>query len=126
MASSFVKVRTDDENGNIFDIVWLSDKKNEEENKLRNSRNSITTFCNVDQCLKYIRQTSQQNQTILVVNHRLGQEILPYVHDISHIVLILIHCSTTDKDQQWANQYKKVIYYQILFRFFLKTFIYQY
>jgi len=69
VTSNFNKIRTDD--------------RNEKENKLRNSHNSITSFHNVDQCLEYSKTSLRW--TVIEINRKICEK-----YDQRHSVALII------------------------------------
>jgi hypothetical protein len=105
----------DDQNLEIFSLVWLdvsvnSSKENiDVQQQLRTLIKHLKTFDNSNDCLQYIRNTSKQNQIILIVSGHLGQEIVPRIHRLKQIAFIYVYCMNKEKNEQWAQKYSKVI-----------------
>ncbi|CAF1099350.1 unnamed protein product [Adineta steineri] len=103
----------DDKSLEIFSLIWLDanvDVKDtrDTEVKLRSIINHIKKFQDIKQCQQYIEQTSQKDRLILIVNGRLGQEIVPYIHQLRQVISIYVYCMDRTSNQQWAFKFTKI------------------
>ncbi|CAF1097868.1 unnamed protein product [Adineta steineri] len=104
---------TDDKSLEIFSLIWLDanvDVKNtrDTEVKLRSIINHIKKFKDVKQCQHYIEQRSQKDRLILIVSGRLGQEIVPFVHQFRQVISIYVYCIHQKNHEQWAFKFSKI------------------
>ncbi|CAF4012957.1 unnamed protein product [Adineta steineri] len=104
---------TDDKSLEIFSLIWLDANVNvkdtrDTEVKLRSIINRIKKFQDIKQCQQYIEQTSQKDRLILVVNGRLGREIVPYIHQLRQVISIYVYCMDTNSNEQWAYKFSKI------------------
>jgi hypothetical protein len=99
-----------------FSLIWLdATVNNSQENinaqhQLRKSINHLKTFTDSDQCERYIRSVSVDDQIVLVVSGHLGQVIVPRIHRLRQISSIYVYCMDKAKNEQWSNQFEKVNY----------------
>jgi hypothetical protein len=105
-----------DDNLEIFSLIWLDSSVNQlAENldcqrKLRTSINYLKTFENNYQCEQYIRNLSQNDRLILIVSGRLGQQILPCIHNLRQVIAIYVYCIDKQSNEQWTKKFRKVKY----------------
>ena len=105
-----------DNNLETFSLVWLDASVNSSQQnvkaqqQLRTSINYLKTFEHVDKCEQYIRSVFKEDRIILIVSGRLGQEIVPRIHQLQQVSAIYVHCLSADKKkyEQWAKNYAKV------------------
>ncbi|CAF1000781.1 unnamed protein product [Adineta steineri] len=104
---------TDDKSLEIFSIIWLDANvyvkdTRKTEVKLRSIINHIKKFQDIKQCQQYIEQTSQKDRLILIVSGRLGQEIVPYIHQLRQVISIYVYCMDKNSNEQWAYKFSKI------------------
>ncbi|CAF0766388.1 unnamed protein product [Adineta steineri] len=108
------KTLIQDENLEMFTIIWLDDSKTKSQKtisiqqQLRTIVNYLKTFENEDDCEKYIQKMSKDEYIILIVNDQIGQKILPNIHHLQQLFSIYIYSPNKNIDQQWINQFNKV------------------
>ncbi|CAF1652509.1 unnamed protein product, partial [Didymodactylos carnosus] len=96
-----------------FSLVWLDSEVNKTpENhklqiRLREIIHWLKTFSNVNKCEEYIREQTDE-AIVLIVNGRLGQELVPRIHDLPQISCIYIFCMDKHANKIWAHNYKNV------------------
>jgi hypothetical protein len=118
-----VEIRHKTENLESFALLWLdaqvnTDKGNRHAQKqLRNIINHLKTFDDEIQCEQYISRISSQDRVVLIVSGRLGQNIVPRIHHLRHIISIYVYCRDKPTHEQWAKNFKKVFHLP-LFRVF--------
>ncbi|CAF1401281.1 unnamed protein product [Adineta steineri] len=104
---------TDDKCLEIFSLIWLDanvdvkDTRNTEV-KLRSIINHIKKFQDIKQCQQYIEQTSQKDRLVLIVSNRLGQEIVPVIHQLRQVISIYVYCMDKKSNEQWSLKFSKV------------------
>lgn len=116
MASVVSNINQQDENLEIYSLIWLDTSVNQsQENiqaqkELRASINHLITFENDEQCLQYIESVPKDDRIILIVSGRLGQIIVPKIVKYRQIVFIYVYCMKKTVNEQWAKQFYKVTY----------------
>ena len=97
-----------------YSIVWLdplvTDNKEyvDAQQRLRLTINCIRTLKTIDDCERYLQQVPEQDRVIFIVNHQLGQEIIPRVHSFPQICGIYIHINDQKRNLQWTKEFIKV------------------
>ncbi|CAF1065697.1 unnamed protein product [Adineta steineri] len=103
----------DDKSLEIFSLVWLDanvdvkDTRNTEV-KLRSIINHIKKFQDIKQCQQYIERRSENDRLVIIVSGRLGQEIIPYIHQLRQVISIYVYCMDETNNEQWAFQFTKI------------------
>ena len=102
-----------DNNLETYSLIWLDAKVNSQQNinvqqQLRSSINHLETFEQSDQCEQHIRSLSSQDRIVLIVSGRLGQQVVPRIHQLRQISSIYVYCMGKERNEQWANQFNKV------------------
>ncbi|CAF3550270.1 unnamed protein product [Rotaria sp. Silwood1] len=98
----------------ISSLVWLDDSVNtlqesiDAQQRLRLLINQLKTFESKDLCEEYIKSLSELDRIILIVSGRLGQKIVPSIHQQQQIVAIYVYCGTREKNELWIKQFPKV------------------
>lgn len=116
---------------NAFTCIWLdASVDSNAENKivqdeLRQIINQVVTCDNVEAGEKRIRKNSTES-IILIVSGTFGREIIPKIHDLSHLVAFYVYCQDRKRNEQWANQYPKVIVARISHRSIFLVHIYDF
>ena len=98
-----------------YSLIWLDASVHSQENidaqeKFRSSINHLKTFEQSDQCEQYIRSFSSLDRIVFIVSGRLGQQLVPRIHQLRQISSIYVYCMDKQRHQQWANQFKKVFH----------------
>lgn len=94
-------------------IVWLDASVNNTEESinaqqlLRTPTNHVKTYTNDKECEAYIQSVSKEHRIILIVGGRLGQLIVPRIHQLTQISTIFVY-SMDKRNEQWTKTYKKV------------------
>ncbi|CAF2104698.1 unnamed protein product [Rotaria magnacalcarata] len=103
-----------DENLETYYLLWLDAEVNtSEENRiaqqqLRSTINHVTTFEDGNLCQQYIQSISIYDRIILIVSGRLGQEVVPRIHDLRQLSSIYVYCIDKQKNEEWAKNFTKV------------------
>jgi len=104
-----------DENKNqrveMFSLVWLDPNASVSQNteqKLRSIINQFKHFQDILQCQEFIQKTSVNDRIILVVTGRLGQEIVPKIHQLRQIISIYVYCMNKQANEEWSSKYSKI------------------
>jgi hypothetical protein len=104
---------TDDQQLEIFSLIWLDtnvnvkDTRNTEQN-LRSIINHLKKFQDVKQCQEYIEQSSPIDRLVLIVRGRMGQEIVPVIHQLRQVISIYVYCTDKQKNEEWSCKFSKV------------------
>jgi hypothetical protein len=111
MASS--SISKNDTRLETFCLIWLdanSQDTRDTEQKLRSIINRFMKFKDVEKCQKYIENQSQKDRIVLIVNGRLGREIVPCIHMLRQVISIYVYCMDKEGNKQWADKFLKVKY----------------
>ncbi|CAF1182466.1 unnamed protein product [Adineta steineri] len=96
-----------------FSLIWLDANVNgsveniETQQRLRTSINHLKTFQNGDECKHYI-ELLPKDRFVLIVSGRLGQEVVPYIHNLRQVYSIYVYCLQKERNERWAKQYSKI------------------
>ncbi len=96
-----------------FSLVWLDTPVNDThenvdaQQRLRTSTNYFKTFENNDECERYIRSVSPQDQIFLIITNRVNREVVPRIHQLQQVSSIHVYC-THKRNKQWIIQFSKV------------------
>ena len=99
----------------IVCLVWLDVSVNTSSENIATQKelcsiiHHFKTFSNVPDCEQYIQQKSQDDRVFLIVNGRLGQEIVPRIHHYRQVFNIYVYCQDKEKNEEWARKFIKVI-----------------
>ena len=100
-------------NPDKFVLVWLDSLvKLSQDNidttaVLKKLVSRLLTFDHKENCAKYI-QSLPDETFVLIVSGRLGQEIIPYIHELPQLIAIYVYCSDKKRNQIWAKNFIKV------------------
>ncbi|CAF1019710.1 unnamed protein product [Adineta steineri] len=108
-----IHTNTNDKYLEIFSLIWLDANvyvkdTRKTEVKLRSIINHIKKFQDVKQCQQYIEQRSKKDRLILIVSGRLGQEIVPYIHQLRQVISIYVYCIDKKSNEQWTFKFSKI------------------
>ncbi|CAF1352377.1 unnamed protein product [Adineta steineri] len=97
----------------IFSLIWLDanvDVKGtrDTEVKLRSIINHIKKFQDINECQKYIQQTSQKDRLVIIVSGRLGREIVSSIYKLRQVISIYVYCTDKKTNENWASKFSKV------------------
>jgi hypothetical protein len=101
-------------NAQTISLVWLDDSIRNSENdiaalqELRTFDPNLKLFQTDTECENYIKSQSDQSCIVLIVNGRLGQQIVPRVQDLAQIIAIYVFCFNKEYHQTWAKDFAKV------------------
>jgi len=70
--------------------------------------NQLKRFQDVAECIKYIKQTSDEDRLILVVSGRLGREIMPLIYNLHQVISVYVYCMDKKVNEAWSLKYSKV------------------
>ncbi|CAF5033552.1 unnamed protein product, partial [Rotaria sp. Silwood1] len=97
----------------IFCLIWLDDNINTKDNrdteqKLRAVINRLEKFQDVKQCQKYIEERSQSERVVTIVNGRLGREIVTSIYKLRQVISIYVYCTDKEGNKKWADKFAKI------------------
>ncbi|CAF0823906.1 unnamed protein product [Adineta steineri] len=91
-------------NGSAYD----AGEDNIEKQQLRLLDKNLRIYNDKNKCEEYIKTQSEPVEITLIVNGSLGQQIVPDVHQLTHIIDIYVYCMKKDEHEKWAKQYDKI------------------
>ncbi len=97
-----------------YSLIWLDSSVGESQDfiqaqrHLRTTINYIKLFKQSNECFEYIKSLSKYDRIVLIVSGRLGQEIVPKIHQFRQISSIYVYCMNKKQNEQWARQFNKV------------------
>ena len=103
----------DNQHLEIFSIIWLDtnvdikETRNTEQ-KLRSIINQLKKFQDIKQCQQYIEQKSSKDRLVLVLSEPMGQELVPAIHQLRHVISIYVYCMDKKKNEEWTCKFPKV------------------
>jgi hypothetical protein len=103
------------ENLEYLSLIWLDntmdkfEKKKSLQKQFRRIINYLKIFSNQFSCEEYLKQMSNDEHVIFIVNDQLGKQILPHIHHLQQVFSIYIYSSNENIDQSWINQFPKVV-----------------
>ena len=100
-------------NINNHSLIWLdsridTDKYNHVQESLGFLVDHFQLFDESDPCEEYIRSTSDDVRIILIANGKLGEQLIPRIHQLRQISAIYIYCIISESHENSIKQYKKV------------------
>jgi response regulator RpfG family c-di-GMP phosphodiesterase len=96
-----------------FSLLWLDAIVNdsveniETQQRLRTLINHLKTFQHGDECIQYI-QSLPKDRFVLIVSGRLGQEVVPHIHNLRQVYSIYVYCLDKERNERWAKRFPKV------------------
>ena len=103
----------DNENLELFCLIWLDtnnkvEEARETEQQFRCISHHLKKFQDVKQCQQYIEEKSEKGRLVLIVNGRLGKEIVPSIHQLRQVISIYVYDLDKESHEQWALKFAKV------------------
>ncbi|CAF2626878.1 unnamed protein product [Rotaria sp. Silwood2] len=114
MGNIFGSSKLKDDNLETFHLVWLDPaaddtvEDKEGQQLLRTSINHLRKFKDAEKCEHYIQNVSKSDRIIFIVTGRLGQEIMPRIHQLRQISSIYIYCMEKSYHEEWSKEFTKV------------------
>jgi hypothetical protein len=97
-----------------FLLVWMDAKINQSNAdyqnalaQLRNVVNDVHLFTEPDQCVDFLTDIKDMN-AFLIADGRLGQQIIPHMHDIPQLDAIHIFCGNKSRHEEWTKKWAKI------------------
>ncbi|CAF0854652.1 unnamed protein product [Adineta steineri] len=108
--------RIDDKNFETFALVWCNVNVNKSEInlktqlELRETVNFLRTFDDNVSCELWLRKrrVNSDDKIIFITSDELGKELVPKVHDLSHLVSIYIFCADKCTNENWSKPFSKI------------------
>ncbi|CAF0760267.1 unnamed protein product [Adineta steineri] len=95
-------------------LIWLGNNIDENNDdcqntitQLRRAVSDINTFTHVDQCFEFI-ETIVDKKACMIISGSVGQNMVPFVHNMSQIHSIFIFCDNQKHHEQWAKDWPKI------------------
>jgi tetratricopeptide (TPR) repeat protein len=91
-------------------LIWLDDNSTDCHDtitQLRRVVNNIITFTDADQCVDFLTNIDNEN-ACMIISGALCQNIVPFIHDITHLYTIFIFCDNKRYHEQWAKYWPKI------------------
>jgi hypothetical protein len=98
----------------IYSLLWLdssandSQETNQAQQYLRTTINYVKLFKKSNECEAYIRSLGKDDRIVLIVSGRLGQEIVPRIHQVQQVSAIYVYCMNKQQNEKWAGKFNKV------------------
>ncbi|CAF2356730.1 unnamed protein product [Rotaria sp. Silwood2] len=101
------------QNLETFILLWLDSLVNKSEDNidtkkvLRQALTYVIPFDDSEKCLEFI-QSHAQERIVLIVSGRLGQILVPHIHEFPQLISIYVYCSDKERNEKWAKDFIKV------------------
>ncbi|CAF1316803.1 unnamed protein product [Rotaria sordida] len=96
-----------------FTLIWCdADVDRTKENQhtqstLRSTINYLKVFDNIDISEEYIKQ-NPDNKIVLIVSGKMGEQLVPHIHDLKQIHTIYVYCTNNAYHEIWAKNFPKI------------------
>ncbi|CAF0933444.1 unnamed protein product [Rotaria sordida] len=95
-------------------LAWLDANIDNEENKI-----TYNKLCEeFGDCMQFLNQSDfsrfrgrimhSSRRLILIVSGKIGENLVPDIHEKSNILSIYVYCSWKEKHEEWSQGYSKV------------------
>ncbi|UJR32477.1 hypothetical protein I4U23_019939 [Adineta vaga] len=99
-----------------FRLIWLDSNIDVINNnycidtmiKLEEIANTVEIFTDVDECIDFITDLNDHDQTVMILSGSLGEIVMSAIHDISQINLFYIFCQNKERHKRWAREWSKI------------------
>ena len=95
-------------------LIWIDESMNRSDHhfqnalaKLREIVNEVYLFTKPDPCVDLLTDLDEQ-EVSLVASQVRGQQLLPYIHDVSHLKSIYIIGNSQEQLRIWAKTWSKI------------------
>jgi tetratricopeptide (TPR) repeat protein len=95
-------------------LIWLDNNIDDNSNDCRNTItqlrrvvNNIITFTDTDQCVDFLTNIDNEN-ACMIISGALCQNLVPLIHDATHLYTIFIFCDDKKCHEQWAKEWPKI------------------
>ncbi len=95
-------------------LAWLDDSTNDSEENViaeqqfRLVESNFKMFKTKNECEEYLKSESVNTCITLIVNGRLGEQIVPVIHSLPQVVVIYVYCMKREVHEKWAANFDKV------------------
>jgi hypothetical protein len=95
-------------------LVWLDDVVNDTKeyidakHRLRKSMNHLKIFKDARKCKNHIKSMSKDERIVLIVNDRLGQQVVSRVHQFRQVSSIYVYITDPKNNGEWTKEFTKV------------------
>jgi tetratricopeptide (TPR) repeat protein len=97
-----------------FILFWLDSNITEGDDESRNTSaqlqsviKNIHLFNDVDECTNYLNKIKEE-QVLMVVSGRLGQQILPRIHNMQQLLAVFVYCGNKSDHESWTKSWHKI------------------
>ncbi|CAF1368394.1 unnamed protein product [Adineta steineri] len=114
MATVLSNITFENENFEIYSLIWLdalvnsSQENRRAQKQLRTSINHLLSFEDDQLCFDYLKSREKDDRIIFIVSGQFGQTFIPKIVHFRHIIAIYVYCFNKDFHQQWAKNYSKI------------------
>ncbi|CAM2707144.1 unnamed protein product [Rotaria socialis] len=101
------------QNLETFILIWLDSLVNKSEDNidtkmlLRKTINRLVAFDDMDRCIEYVKDHDEE-RIVFIVSGRLGQQAVPVLHHLAHLVAIYVYCGDKKRNEIWTKEYMKI------------------
>lgn len=97
----------------LFSFIWLDSNLEIKDNRFLNEQlrsiiNYVKKFEDIDECERYIQQTSSEDRLVMIVSGSQGQHLLPRIHRLRQITSIYVFCMDESKHKKWTEHFFKI------------------
>jgi hypothetical protein len=110
----------DNVDAQTISLAWLDNSPDDAadhvfaQEQLRLLDKNLQIFKNIKECEDYIKSQSVDARITLIVNGRLGHQIVPDIHQLSQIIAIYVYCLNKELHEKWASNFNKVLVSNLL------------
>jgi hypothetical protein len=91
-------------------LAWLDDSANDEnllnQQQLRLLDSNLKLLKNKDEFDEYLKSTDAR--ITFIINGRLGEQLVPTIHNSPKIIAIYIFCYDVEKHKKWSSEFTEV------------------
>ena len=95
-------------------LFWLDPNITQEDDESRRTAtqlqsiiNTIHLFNDADECATFLN-TLKREKVFMVVSGRLGQQIVPRIHNMHQLIAIFVFCGNKTEHEKWTERWLKV------------------
>lgn len=95
-------------------VIWLDEEVHSDLNKqfladIHSIDPEAKLYTNLDECLVQLaRGLADSRRFVFIVSGKLGESLVPKIHERKNIVSIYVYCAFISKHEGWSRQYEKV------------------
>jgi response regulator RpfG family c-di-GMP phosphodiesterase len=104
----------------LMSLVWLDSSTNNPEEhiateqQLRLLDTNLKTCNDEKECEDYLKSQPENAHIVLIANGKLGQQLVPKIHNLPQIVSIYVYCLNKKAHEQWVTEFTKVFIWMIV------------